>query len=147
MAFLVFNKNNGNNFGSLYNIVENENDLNLLNIIKEDYITISISPEDFFEIKLNIKSVVRYENNSVIYENLTHSLEKEDLLFHLEILKTKINNFLKNNKNHSSFDKWNNYLNQLNSFNVNSLTFPLTKSFEKHLFDSNQTVYNILQVP
>jgi hypothetical protein len=147
MAFLVFNKNNGSNFGSLYNIAENENDLNLLNIIKEDYTIASISPEDFFEIKLNIKSAVRYENDSPIYENLTHSYSKEDLLFHLKILKNKINVFLENNKNHPLFNNWNNYLNQLNSFDVNSIAFPLTKSFEKHLFDSNQTVYNILQVP
>lgn len=147
MAFLVFNKNNGSNFGSLYNIAENENDLNLLNINKEDYNIISIDVNNFNEVKLNIKSAERYENNSPIYENLTHSYTKEDLLFHLKILKNKINDFLKNNKNHPLFNRYNNYLNQLNSFNINSLTFPLTKSFEKHLFDSGQTVYNILQIP
>ena len=72
---------------------------------------------------------------------------KDSLQLHVNNLKNTIKLFLDNNTNHSSFNVWNTYYNQLNSLNLDSITYPLNKSLEQYLNDLGQPSYSILQLP
>jgi len=149
MAYLIYLKNTQEPIGSLYRIVENENDLNQLNINKSDYLIIEISQENFLGIKNNVRyAILDTKNQQVTYDfKQDIFFTKEDLKNRLNELKNLIKQFLDNNKNHSSFDKWNNYYNQLNSFNLDNITYPLNNSLEKYFSDLGQLSLNPLQLP
>jgi hypothetical protein len=149
MAYLIYLKNTQEPIGSLYRIVENENDLNQLNINKSDYLIIEISQENFLGIKNNVRyAILDTKNQQVTYDfKQDIFFTKEDLKNRLNELKNLIKLFLDNNKNHSSFDKWNNYYNQLNSFNLDNITYPLNNSLEKYFSDLGQLSLNPLQLP
>ena len=55
--------------------------------------------------------------------------------------------FLKNNKNHQLFNRWNNYYTQLNNLDLNSIEYPLNKSLEQYFKDQNLPSLNPLQIP
>jgi hypothetical protein len=60
MSYFIFIKNSENINGAIYRIAENESDLNLLNIRKEDYKIIQDSTVDFDLLKLNKKYTDKY---------------------------------------------------------------------------------------
>jgi hypothetical protein len=60
MSYFIFIKNSENINGAIYRIAENESDLNLLNIRKEDYKIIQDSTVDFDLLKLNKKYPDKY---------------------------------------------------------------------------------------
>jgi hypothetical protein len=55
--------------------------------------------------------------------------------------------FTNNNPNHSLLNRWNDYYNQVNSLNLDSITYPLNKSLEQYFKDQNQISLNTLQLP
>ena len=70
MAYFIFLKNLDNIEGTLSRIAETENDLNNLNIIKDDYKIIEESQENFDLVKFSKKSANKYNGNTIIFENL-----------------------------------------------------------------------------
>jgi hypothetical protein len=74
-------------------------------------------------------------------------LIKNNLKNYINRLKIQIKQFLDNNPNHPLFNRWNNYYNQLNNLNLDSITYPLNKSLEQYFNDLGQPSYNILQLP
>ena len=149
MSFFIFIKDFDNISGSfLYKIAENQNDLNNLNINQSDYKIIEDSQENFNAVKYRTKSISKYNNNEIFYNNDTPKfLNKEKLQEHINGSFAAINDFLYSNKNHSQYNQWNNYKNQLNSLNLNSIEYPLNKSLEQYFYDLGQPSYNILQLP
>jgi hypothetical protein len=149
MAYLIYLKNTEEPISSLYRIAENENDLNQLNINKSDYNIIEINQENFLGIKNNIRYAILDHNTQQISYDFKQIIffDKEDLKNRLNELKNLIKQFLDNNKNHSSFDKWNNYYSQLNSLNLDNITYPLNNSLEKYFNDLGQLSLNPLQLP
>lgn len=148
MAYFVFNKNCENIEGSLVRFAENQSDLNNLNIDQSSYRIINNNEIDFNEIKNQKKIVLSYTNNDINFKD--HSLlfkEEKDLKAYIELLKKQIKLFLDNNPNHTLFNRWNNYYNQLNSLETSSLSYPLDKSLEQYFNDLNQPSFNILQIP
>lgn len=141
MAFVIFNNHN-----DVYNIADNENYLNNLNIIKSDYKIISISNENFNFIRLNQKSI-SLNNGEIVYKNLTNSFTKESLTFYVKNYINKINDFLENNPNHLFFQLWKDYQIVLKSLNLNDIQYPLNKSLEEHLEQSGTIALNPLQLP
>jgi len=148
MAYFVFLKNFDNITGSLYRIAENQSDLNNLNINPSDYKIIEDSQTNFNFVKFGNKLIDKYNNNEIIYTDTNIIFEKKDnLQFYINELKKTIKLFLDNNINHSSFEVWNTYYNQLNSLNLDSITYPINKSLEQYFNDLGQPSYNILQLP
>jgi len=148
MAYVVFTKNSENIEGSVYKIAENDFDLNNLNINKSDYTIIEISQSDFNNLKLDNKSVKKYNGNIVSYDE--HNLifpKKNGMLFFIEQLRYKIKFFLDNNKNHTLYNKWNDYYLQLGDLNLENIQFPLNKSLEQYLSDEGKTYLHPLQLP
>jgi mRNA-degrading endonuclease YafQ of YafQ-DinJ toxin-antitoxin module len=74
--------------------------------------------------KLKIKqNYFKYSNNTInIIDVSTSFTQKKDLEFSVEILKKQIIQFTNNNKDHSLFNLWNNYYNQLNSLNLDDIS-------------------------
>jgi hypothetical protein len=147
MSFFIFQKNNDAIQG-LYKIAENNDDLNSLNIIQSDYIIKEDSQLNFEAVKLGTKKIEGFQNNQIIYiDYIINFNSKIELKNYIDNFLGLIENFKKNNSSHKLFDRWNNYYNQLNSLNLNNITYPLNKSLEQHLKDSNQPFFNILQLP
>jgi hypothetical protein len=148
MAYFIFLKNSDNLEGLLYKIAENETDLNNLNIIQSDYKIIESSQENFNFFKYGTKKILKYNNDTIVFDN--HSItynNKEDLENEVFSYKKYIKNFLNNNNNHLLYNRWNDYYNQLNDLNLNSIIYPLNKSLEQYFNDLGQPSYSILQVP
>jgi hypothetical protein len=147
MAYILFHKKENSN-GALYKIAENDLDLNSLNIIKSDYKIITTDQENFLNIKFGIKETETYNDNDIIYKNLSISFLNKDILKnHINIFLQQIDQFLKCNPNHFLFAKWNDYKSTLNSLNLDTITYPLEKSLEKHLDDLGQPALSPLQLP
>ena len=159
MAYFIFLKNHDNIENTIYRIAENESDLNNLNIDQSNYKVIEDSQENFNAIKYGTKYIVKYNDNNITYENTIIIFDdflkngvlvksaKEYLNDYILNCKNTINQFLKNNKNHQLFNRWNDYYNQLDSLNLDSIQYPLNKSLEQYFKDQNLTSLNPLQIP
>jgi hypothetical protein len=145
MSYFIFLKEFNNIEGSFYKIAENLSDLN---INQFDYKIIEVTQDNFNAVKFGTKIPLKYNNDLIIFENI-NSLIKDKVQLQIQI-KDKIElikQFLDNNLNHPLFNQWNNYLNQLNNLNLDSITYPLNKSLEQYFNDLGQTSLNILQLP
>jgi hypothetical protein len=148
MAYFVFIKNLDNLESSIYRIAENQSDLNNLNIIQSDYKIIEDSQENFNAVKFGLKSILKYNGETIIFNDEIPIIKnKSSLTPYINFFKEKINNYLKNNKNHALYNRWNDYYNQLNNLNVDSITYPLNKSLEQYFNDLGQPSFHILQLP
>ena len=148
MAYFVFGKNLDNVSNTIYRIAENISDLNNLNITQDIYKIIEDSQSNFNSVKLGSKTVDKYNNNTITYIDLTISVnDKNELQNYINNFKKEIKQFTDNNPNHPLFSRWNDYYNQLNNLNLDSITYPLDKSLEQYFNDLGQPSFNILQIP
>jgi type VI protein secretion system component Hcp len=148
MAFFIFSKDLDNVEGTIYKIAENQSDLDNLNIDQSNYKIIEDSQSNFNLVKLENKIISKYNNNVITYidKNTTYE-NKADLKIDIDAIQQQIKQFTDNNPNHPLFNRWSNYLTQLNNLNLDLITYPLNKSLEQYLSDLGQPSYNILQLP
>jgi len=148
MAYFIFLKDLDNIYGTISRIAENESDLNNLNIIKTDYKIIENSQTNFDLVKYGTKYPSKYNNDNIIFEDAISIFNtKKELQDSINFFKQQIKQFLDNNPNHSLFNRWNDYYNQLNNLNLNNITYPLNISLEQYLKDQGQTSLSTLQLP
>jgi hypothetical protein len=145
MYYFILNKFLEGN--CLYKIAENESDLNNLILNNTDYKIINVDELSFLNIKYNIKSFKKIENDIITYDDITQNFNKDFLINYISYFKRDIQNFINANPNHVLLERWKNYYNQLNSLNIDDINYPLTKSLEKYFNDLGQPSYNILQLP
>jgi hypothetical protein len=149
MPYFIYNKNS---YNSLYKIAASEEDLNLINGIQQDcYLKITSTENDFNSVKLGQKLILPYNGSFVELHDLFYNFTRQTLNNYLKDLKKNIEIFLENNPQHSKFQIWSNYLNYLNSINVN-IVIPteqgiLNTSLEEYIQSQGQTSYSILQLP
>ena len=147
MAYFIFLKNSENIEGTIYKIAENLEHLNNLNLIQSDYKIIEVSQENFNSVKLQTKNAIKYNNDVIDFSDCQISFTKNELQNYVSYFKDNIKTFLNNNPNHTLFNLWNSYYNQLNNINLNNITYPLNKSLQQYFSDLNQPSFNILQLP
>jgi hypothetical protein len=155
MPYYIFSKNLDNVENTIYRIAENNSDLNNLNIIQSDNKIIENNVQNFNDIKFLKKIPLKYNNNDITFvdyetpvnNNGNYFLNKEELKNYINNISKSIKQFLDNNTNHPLFNLWNNYYNQLNSLNLDIITYPLNKSLEQYFNDLEQTSLHILQLP
>jgi len=149
MAYFIFNKNSDKINGSLCKIAENKSDLDNLNIIQSNYKIIEVSQNNFNDVKYIIKQILNYDGNTVNYLDFEHKgpVDKNSFLKEINVCKNAIKQFLDADKEHPFYNKWNDYYNQLNSLNLDTITYPLNKSLEQYFNDLGQPSLNILQLP
>jgi hypothetical protein len=147
MSYFIFLPNLDNVDGTLYRIAENQSDLNNLNISQSQYKIIEDTQSNFDSVKYGNKTA-KYNNNTIIYiDQIILLRNKEELESLIISLKKQIKQFTDNNPNHSLFNRWNDYYNQLNSLNLDSIEYPLTKSLEQYFKDQGQISLSTLQLP
>jgi hypothetical protein len=150
MAYFIFAKDSDNVENIISRIAENQNDLNNLNIIPSDYKIIEDSQTNFDLVKYGQKIPKKYNGNIITYEDISYNgifLKKETLSPYVEMYINQIKQFLDVNKNHPSFNMWNNYYSQLKNLNLNIITYPLGKSLEQYFKDQGQPSLSPLQLP
>jgi hypothetical protein len=148
MAYFIFTNDLDNIEGTIYRIAENESDLNNLNINKSNYKIIEDSQSNFESVKYGMKGVSKYSQNLILYVDSSYSFsKKEELKVTVDSYKHIIQKFIDNNKNHPLFNIWNNYYNQLNSLNLDTISYPLNKSLEQYFKDQNLISLHPLQLP
>jgi uncharacterized protein YjgD (DUF1641 family) len=147
MSYFIFLKNSDNLEGTLYKIAENQYDLNNLNINTNDYKIIEDSQTNFENVKYGTKYPIKYNDNTITYVDSSCLFKKNSLDTEITNFKSIIKNFINNNPNHPLLSRWNDYYNQLNSLNLDNITFPLNKSLEQYFNDLGQTSLNPLQIP
>jgi len=150
MAYFIFAKNLDAVENTISRIAENENDLNNLNLIQSDYKIIEDSQTNFNLVKYGQKCPKKYINNTIVYEDIFYDAlfsKKEPLRYYVEDYINRIKQFLDLNKNHPSFNMWNDYYSQLKNLNLDTVTYPLGKSLEQYFKDQGQASLNPLQLP
>jgi hypothetical protein len=147
MAYFIFGKNLDNIEGTIYKITENQSDLNNLNIIQSNYKIIEESQSNFNLVKYGNKFPIKYSNDTITYIDQTNSFNKNHLQSYVNNFKNQIKQFTDNNSNHQLLSLWNNYYIQLNSLNLDNITYPLNQSLEQYFKDQNQISLNPLQIP
>ena len=147
MAYFILTKNLGDVEGVLYRIAENQFDLNNLNIIQSNYKIIEDSQINFNNVKYGVKYPLKYNGDTITYIDSIILHNKEQLKIYINNFKNKIKEFTNNNPNHSLLNRWNDYYNQLNSLDLDTITYPLDKSLEQYFNDLGQPSYSILQLP
>jgi hypothetical protein len=148
MAFILFQKNFENISGSLYRIAEDENFLNSFNIIKSDYKIIEDSSANFIAVQEWTKYPDKYVGNTITYINNSVSFKtKINLYNYIDTFKKNISLFLSLNPNNTYYSLWNDYLQQLTNFNLESVEYPLNISLEKYFKNNNLPSLNPLQLP
>jgi hypothetical protein len=107
MAYLIFNNSN------LVKIAEN--DAELKKVFEGNNISVLVNDLDFNSIKFQEKIAV-YNNSAISYTSvlpqITSSYEMQNVINNT---KKEIERWLTTNINHSDYNKWNNYLSQLNA--------------------------------
>jgi hypothetical protein len=150
MAYFIFAQNSDGIEGTISRIAENQVDLNNLNINLSSYKIIEDTKDNFDLVKHGQKTVKKYTNNTIVYEDIIYEhifSKKGSLLSYIENYINNIKNFLQHNKNHPEYNTWNSYLTQLNNLNLDNVIYPLGKSLEQYFKDQNQPSLNPLQLP
>jgi len=148
MSFFIFTGNLDNVTGTIYKIAEDQSYLSNLNINESIYKIIEDSQSNFEAVKYGTKSSISYNGNIITYINIPSvPLTKQQLNNYVSFYKKDIQLFLDNNKNHPLFNTWQNYYNQLNSLDLNSISYPLNVSLEQYFNDLGQSSLNPLQLP
>lgn len=147
MPYFIYNQINL----SIYKIAENESDLSSLNLPNESYLKVPASQEDFNAVKLNLKHILDYNGETNRLIDLPKLYNKEQTIQYINEYKSSIASFLNNNPQSSVFLRWNNYLNYLNSLNID-LIFPppnknATQTLEQYIQSTGNPFYCILQLP
>jgi hypothetical protein len=147
MSYFIFTRDCDNLEGTLYKVAENQYDLNNLNINQNDYKIISDTQENFNSVKFGNKYAIKYNDSTIIYTDQTNIFNKNTLSSYVENFKNNIKNFTNNNPNNPLLNRWNDYYNQLNSLNLDSITYPLNVSLEQYFNDLGQSSLSPLQLP
>ena len=148
MAYFIFLNNTESLEGTIYRIAETQSDLDNLNILKSNYKIITESTENFNSVKLGEKYPELNSDNTITFVSCISEINnKEEMQQEIDNKLYQIKNFLDSNSSHPAYTQWNNYYNQIKNLDLESIPYPLDKSFEKYLNDLGQTSLHTLQIP
>ena len=161
MAYFIFNKDLDSVELTLYKIASNQSDLDNLNLDQSLFKIIQDTASNFDDVVCNIKTASSYTGNTINFVTVDRTTvsggltaadlgdfqNQESLDSCINQTKKYIKHFLDNNSGHPKYTEWNNYYNQLDTFDTSTATYPLNKSLEQHLKDNNQTYLSTLQLP
>lgn len=144
MAYIIFNENN-----ELVKIASNASDRDSLHLVLSNLSVTEVSDIDFLKIKKNMASV-SYDGLTVTVTDFNEAniIETQSKLeSYLKDIIKYISCYTNTNRNHLMYNEINSYKEYLENFDVNSLTFPLNKSWEEYCSDNSITFYHPLQIP
>tara|TARA_R100001086_G_scaffold191162_2_gene108469 strand:- start:1324 stop:1803 length:480 start_codon:yes stop_codon:yes gene_type:complete len=159
MAYLLFNKDQENVTSTFQKLIANDTELANVQPKQEAYKVITCSDDDYNAVKYREKWPSHYTGDTVTFETIDLDYpDKEDpsvpagydqvtMQDQLDQSKSAISKWVGSHGSHPDFDKWNNYLTELNSLDISSWTYPTLKSLEKELNDRGQTSLSYWQLP
>ena len=159
MAYLLFNKDQENVTSTFQKLIANDTELANVQPQQEAYKVITCSDDDYNSVKYREKWPSHYTGDTVTFETIDIDYpDKEDpsvpagydqvtMQDQLDQSKSAISKWVASHSSHPDFDKWNNYLTELNNLDITSWTYPTMKSLEKELNDRGQTSYSYWQLP
>jgi hypothetical protein len=106
-----------------------------------------VSDSDFESVRNGTKTAVlsgdnvSYNDEVVVYEAAAV------LNMYFDNIMAAFNAFIDNNPEHSMITSVTEYRNFINTFDTNTLTYPMEKSWEKHCEDNSITYFHPLQLP
>jgi hypothetical protein len=147
MSYFIYNKNSSN---QIYKIAENDTDLNQLIGIGENYLIVPASETDFNFVKINLKSILNYDNVSNKFVDNIYQFDQESLKQYIKNVCNEIQYFLDTNPNHPKYQQFLNYSSYLKSLIVEKIIKPnemLNMSLEQYIQNQGQPYYSTLQIP
>ena len=154
MASFIFNKDQSKTHQALLNICENDNDLQYYPS-NEHADIVTVSNEDFLKVKNCNSSIESYDGTNFTWFDHTASSpvpiedrdKKEILADYLTSIKDQIDEWLKEFPSHAKTSEWQTYRDYCHNIDLDSLTFPLNKSWEQYCADNSVSYKNILELP
>tara|TARA_R100001509_G_scaffold149899_1_gene108527 strand:- start:1479 stop:1910 length:432 start_codon:yes stop_codon:yes gene_type:complete len=133
MAFVLLNN------GNFFRIAKTQSDINDINIPEQFKTVVDISDEDFNSYVTNQKEIIVSDGN-VSFQDIPNTgrieqTNSSDLTSHFERFKNLANLYIGNNSEKQLATQCQNYLNYLNTVDMDSLSFPL--NWEKHCLDNS----------
>lgn len=143
MASLFFTSDG---IGGLYRISTDE-DKASMGINEANYTVKQISNSDFQLIKNNTK-YAELHGDTVSYTDKVVDFEDANALrSYLNQIKSELNSSIEGRPSNPMVTALSSYKDYIDTFDVNSLTYPLGKSWEKYCEDNSITYFNTLQIP
>lgn len=126
MGIFCFNVHN-----QLTNIFDNEQDKNNSYLITAPdgcYTYVTVSDEDYNNVKNELKYVQEKSGDTIIYgDQQAYYEDSNDLKAHVNIVTESIDEWFKSVPNHPNKDSWVTYKEALKNINYSSITFPAEK--------------------
>tara|TARA_R100000231_G_C5304699_1_gene158628 strand:- start:327 stop:770 length:444 start_codon:yes stop_codon:yes gene_type:complete len=147
MAYFIFNNEN-----DLYKIALNETEKGYLNLDETKYTVKEVS-DDLFNKKRLDGGDVTLSGDTVTVADRDWAegygvANATDLKDQIELHKVALKETIKSYPDHTNISAYQNYLNTLNNFDADSLTYPLTdECWEKYCENNSITWIHPLQTP
>lgn len=156
MSYFYFNKDQEKTQSSLICIVENTEDQQYF----ADPSTVDIvevSHEDFIKVKTTAYQITGYDGSNFTYFH--HDPSKRpahlppndtDATFvqsEIDRLKTAVDKWISENSLHAKVSEWQSYRNFLDTFDVNSISYPLENCLFQYFQDNSIDYKNLLELP
>jgi len=154
MATFIFNKDEPKTHSTLKRICENDEDLQYYPVSESDTVTVNV--EDFLKIKNRTHSIVSHDGNNFTWfhhwdGNTTVPAEerdnKEAMQLYLDAIVEEMDVWLAENPSHVKTTEWQNYRDYCNNIDLNTVTFPLNKSWEEYCSDNSVNYKSIFELP
>tara|TARA_R100001591_G_scaffold9222_1_gene15869 strand:+ start:50 stop:493 length:444 start_codon:yes stop_codon:yes gene_type:complete len=147
MAYFIFTNDN-----DLYKIALNETEKSYLNLDETKYIVKEVSEDLFNKKRLDSGDVTLSGDSVTVAERdwdegygVPNATELKD---QIELHKVALKHAIKGYPNHTNISAYQNYLNTLENFDADSLTYPLSdECWEKYCENNSITWIHPLQIP
>tara|TARA_B100000989_G_scaffold298383_1_gene287420 strand:+ start:2372 stop:2845 length:474 start_codon:yes stop_codon:yes gene_type:complete len=155
MASFIFNKDQAKNQSTLERICQSDDDLQYYSSSDVSDI-VTVSAEDFAKVKNNNCMIESHDgNNFTWFDHVTYDTSvpvserdtKEILGVYLSHLVKAIDEWLVEFPSHAKTSEWQSYRDYCNNFDVDSISYPLDKTWEQYCADNSISYKNILELP
>ena len=151
MAIFIFDKNTNGVNHSLYRMAASQSDFdNNKSLMDEHYDIVTVSDDDFNNVKRGIKEVASRTDNTVSYNDCSFLYNEGSFLKeYIDSVTTTLDNWLKDNSSkpmHASVQTYRDYINSLDVNSIITAESPLETSLEAYVESQGQTAFHPLQL-
>ena len=151
MAHLLFIPNKENSKGALCHIAADDTKKTQLAVNEASFKVLTCTTDEFNKIRHN-EADVTYSGNTITVTDIntasdwTYVENAEGLQSVIDIQIDACEKFLNSFPNHAWAADVTTYRNYCTSFDTSSITYPMTKTWERHLTDSGVSFFSVLEL-
>ena len=151
MAIFIFDKNTNGVSHPLYRMAASQSDFdNNKSLVDEHYDIITVSDDDFNNVKKGIKEVASRTDNTVSYSDCSFLYnDGASLQKHINAVTETLDEWLKDNSSkpmHANVQAYRDYINSLDVNSIITAESPLETSLEAYVESQGQTAFHPLQL-